>query len=91
MKLFNVSTNQNLLVNMELFGRSFEGEEPGLVTTVPVEFTQVNGSSTYVPVGNNTAIRGRGRSVAVKFSSSSDGYQWRLGDTRLDLRPDGRR
>ena len=36
-------------------------------------------------------VRVRGRQAAVRFESSSLNTGWRLGDTRLDIRPDGRR
>ena len=42
--------------------------------------------------GNNTSLRSRGRSASFKYSNTtSDNFKWRLGDTRLDLRMDGRR
>lgn len=40
---------------------------------------------------NQAHVRVRGRQAAVRFESSSIGAGWRLGDTRLDIRPDGRR
>lgn len=36
-------------------------------------------------------VRVRGRQVAIRFESTSYDTGWRLGDTRLDVRPDGRR
>ena len=48
--------------------------------TVPVEqFT------------NQVNLRLRGRSFAMKISSSDMGVAWRLGSPRVDIRPDGRR
>lgn len=48
--------------------------------TVPVEqFT------------NQVNLRLRGRSFAMKISSSDTGVAWRLGSPRVDIRPDGRR
>jgi len=48
--------------------------------TVPVEqFTQ------------DARVRLRGRSFALRVSSSNTGVGWRLGSPRLDIRPDGRR
>jgi len=49
-----------------------------------------------IPVGTFTEevdIRIRGRSVALKLASISSvpGVSWRLGTSRLDVRPDGRR
>ena len=36
-------------------------------------------------------VRIRGRSVSLRVESNQVGTQWRLGSTRLDMRPDGRR
>ena len=48
--------------------------------TVPVEqFTQ------------DARVRLRGRSFALRVSSSNTGVGWRLGSPRVDIRPDGRR
>jgi len=49
-----------------------------------------------IPVGTFTEevdIRIRGRSIALKLSSTSGlaGVSWRLGTPRIDVRPDGRR
>jgi len=41
--------------------------------------------------GNDVAVRARGRSLSLKVSSNGANFGWRLGVTRLDLRPDGRR
>ena len=38
-----------------------------------------------------TNLRGRARSIAVKFSPDANGYGWRVGSTRINLQPDGRR
>lgn len=49
-------------------------------STVPVEqFTQ------------DARVRLRGRSFALRISSSNTGVGWRLGSPRVDIRPDGRR
>ncbi len=36
-------------------------------------------------------VRMRGRAVSIKVESNQVNTQWRLGTTRIDLRPDGRR
>ena len=36
-------------------------------------------------------VRIRGRQVAFRFESSASGVGWTLGDTRIDIQPDGRR
>lgn len=40
---------------------------------------------------NQLFTRIRGRSISMRFESSQTGIAWRLGDTRLDVRTDGRR
>ena len=52
--------------------------------------TQVTASSTF------TNVRTRSRQLVFRFESDEDastplGYKWRLGDTRLDIQPSGRR
>ena len=46
------------------------------------------GSDAYVRAMH---IRGRARAASLKVSASSTSAQWRLGDVRIDLRPDGSR
>mgnify|MGYP003150492399 CR=1 FL=1 len=40
---------------------------------------------------NKIDTRVRGRSFAIRVSSTNEGTAWRLGTPRIDLRPDGRR
>ena len=50
--------------------------------------------TTSIPVEQYTDqvfIRLRGRSMSIRVESNSLGTAWRLGDPRLDIRPDGRR
>jgi hypothetical protein len=51
----------------------------------------ITGTSSYT--GNNTSVRLRGRTIRVKFYNTSGmtSYLWRLGEIRLDAKPDGRR
>ena len=46
------------------------------------------GSDAYVRAMH---IRGRARAASIKVSSSNRDAQWRLGDIRIETRPDGRR
>jgi hypothetical protein len=46
------------------------------------------GSDDYVRAMH---IRGRARAASLKVSSSNTSSQWRLGDVRIDVRPDGSR
>ena len=48
--------------------------------------------SSVVPMTSSTTyadLRIRGRQVSFKFGSSDVGVGWTLGDTRIDLKPDG--
>ena len=64
-------------------GEDFSNNDSGTATrtaTAPVEtFT------------NQFQIRSRGRSFAMRIESNALGSKWRLGNPRLDMRPDGRR
>jgi hypothetical protein len=46
------------------------------------------GSDAYVRAMH---IRGRARAASLKISASNTSAQWRLGDVRIDVRPDGSR
>ena len=75
---------------------------PGVIIDVTVSLTgqdlttnsttQVTETSTY----NN--VRSRSRQLVFRFESDDDsasnnqlGYKWRLGSTRIDIQPSGRR
>ena len=92
LQIFNAS-GESAQVTISLNGRDFPGQSASQETSTDVDFTVVspNSSSTFTPVNNATSIRGRARSVSMKVASSAVDFQWRLGDTRLDMRPDGRR
>ena len=74
-------------MNIVVKRRNFPGDS--LVTD---STTQITGTSTF------SNIRTRGRQVVFRFESDDDnasvdakGYKWRLGSTRVDLQPSGRR
>jgi len=48
-------------------------------------------SSAITDTTTQDYVRVRGRQIAVRFESTGTNVGWRLGDTRLDIRPDGRR
>ena len=61
-------------------------------TLVTDSTTQVTAASTF------TNLRTRSRQIVFRFESDDDntaldqkGYKWRLGSTRIDLQPSGRR
>ena len=74
---------------------------PGEARSIPVSLTlnptfaagSMGRGATYsLGTGNDTALRSRGRSISFKYSNTlSNNFKWRLGDTRLDLRADGKR
>ncbi|MBF86091.1 MAG: hypothetical protein CL489_16685 [Acidobacteria bacterium] len=92
LQVFNASGG-SAQVTISLNGRDFPGQSASQETSTDVDFTVVspNSGSTFTPVNNATSIRGRARSVSMRVASSAMDFQWRLGDTRLDMRPDGRR
>ena len=47
--------------------------------------------SSVSPQVNQLLVRARGRQAALKYTTSDSGYGWRLGDVRLELKPDGRK
>ena len=43
------------------------------------------------PASTFANTRARSRQAALRISNSSSDYGWRLGDLRLEIRPDGKR
>ena len=58
---------------------------------VPADSDEVTYSSTIMSNTTQKFVRVRGRQMAVKFKSTGTDEKWRLGDSRIDIRPDGRR
>ena len=80
-----VSTNP--VMNIVLKRREFPGQS--LITDSTNQITQ---TTTF------KSVRTRGRQIVLRFKSDDDassvdqkGYKWRVGATRLDLQPSGRR
>ena len=67
-----------------------ESEGISTVTVNPLDVPTTENPTTTGYQGY-TNFRGRTRSVAVRYSATANGYGWRLGATRLNLQPDGRR
>lgn len=82
-------------IGLDIYGRDFPGEASSSVSSNTLSLTFPAGSggngATFTPVGNATAVRARARSLAIRYSSSGTTFQWRIGDSRFDLRPDGKR
>jgi len=85
---FRDSENTAPSVNFTVKVRNFPGAN--FLETVSGSTAQ----SATTPVEqytNQTHLRLRGRSFALRVESTDKGVGWRLGATRLDIRPDGRR
>lgn len=81
------SSSNTPAMNIVLKRRDYLGQDLTTDST-----TQVTGTSTY----NN--VRSRARQLVFRFESDDDdtannqlGYKWRLGSTRIDIQPSGRR
>lgn len=87
-KFVNASgTSPNGAVNIVLKNRNFNGESLSTSSTNQITSTT-----------NQSYVRSRGRQFVLRFESDDDNtasdrkdYKWRLGSTRLDVQPSGRR
>jgi len=57
----------------------------------PLDSLTTLSTSTVTSSTQQSFIRARTRSSAIRVESDGLGYGWRLGDLRFDMRPDGRR
>jgi hypothetical protein len=57
----------------------------------PLDSLTTLSTSTVTSSTQQSFIRARTRSSAIRVESTGTGYGWRLGDLRFDMRPDGRR
>tara|TARA_R100001086_G_scaffold132804_1_gene68972 strand:- start:593 stop:2488 length:1896 start_codon:yes stop_codon:yes gene_type:complete len=83
----DVGTSQNGAVNFVLKRRNFPNETLSTDSTL-----QITASTTY------QSLRSRARQVVVRIESDDDNdlsdrlnYKWKLGSTRMDIQPSGRR
>jgi len=67
-------------MEIKLTPKDFPGSSSGTAVT-----TSVSSSTT------ENRVRLRGRQLSVRLQSSSSDVGWVLGDTRIDIQPDGRR
>ena len=88
MELFNEDCDDDCVITIGVVGRDLPGKSQKAAKSVNVTFT-ADDTSVYTPNFNQTAIRGRARSASIKVSSSAAKFGWRLGELRVDLRPDG--
>ena len=85
--ILEAGTDPTPAINFVLKSRNFNGESLSTSST-----TQVTSTSTFA------SLRSRSRQIALRFESDDDNaesnrknYKWRLGATRLDVTPSGRR
>mgnify|MGYP003146141363 FL=1 len=76
----DVSLNSGGVVDFVLKTRDFPGDT--LAT---------NSTNSILPTTQQSFTRARARQIALRIQSTNLESTWTLGDTRLDLRPDGRR
>lgn len=57
----------------------------------PLESSSVLSTSTITSTTDQSFVRNRTRHAVVRIESDGEGYGWRLGDLRFDMRQDGRR
>ena len=76
----DVAVNSAGSVNYVLKTRNYPGDS---LTT--------NSTSEVVATTQQSFVRSRSRQIALRVESSSLSTAWTLGETRIDLRPDGRR
>ena len=74
------STNNSDTISLTLKGRKYPSETQSVLSTLSI-----------TPSTNFVNTRGRTRQIAVRLENSSGNFSWRLGDTRIDVRSDGRK
>ena len=86
---FRSSTADNPEVDFTITAKNFSGDgTDDSATGTVVRQTLVGGTHDYT---DQLYMRARGRQLALKVESDTEGVKWRLGAPRLDARPDGRR
>ena len=86
----STDTDPSILMTMSM--QDYPGSSYGQTGSDAVTLT--SSSTTTVPFEQFTQkadVRLRGRSMALKVTSSDLGVRWRLGIPRIDVRTDGRR
>ena len=82
-----IRCNNTPAINFLLKSRNFPGD-----TLVTNSTSQITATTRF------KSLRARARQIAVRFASDDDlsatdatGYKWRLGTTRVEIQPSGRR
>lgn len=74
------SSNSNDTVNLTLKGRRYPAETRSTLSTIAL-----------TPSTQFTNTRGRTRQVSVRIENNGGDFGWRLGDSRFDIKTDGRK
>ena len=77
---FLESSNSNDTVNLTLKGRRYPAESRSTLSTISL-----------TPSTQFTNTRGRTRQVSLRIENNAGDFRWRLGDSRFDIRSDGRK
>ena len=89
-QFFGFSENPaDQMITVKLKGNNFPGEIPSELSSTSIDYSVSGGTLT--PVGNSTGVRARAREISIRLESSGNSAGWRLGATRIDAKPDGRR
>lgn len=67
-------------VTVSIKGRDFPGDTLATIAT-----------AACISTTSQVQVRGRARQISLRAESTASGFGWRLGNTRIDARPDGRR
>tara|TARA_Y100000589_G_C27193763_1_gene645846 strand:- start:857 stop:2701 length:1845 start_codon:yes stop_codon:yes gene_type:complete len=74
------SSNSNDTVNLTLKGRRYPAETRSTLSTISL-----------TPSTQFTNTRGRTRQVSLRIENNGGDFGWRLGDSRFDIKTDGRK
>ena len=88
---FNGSTTTDPKVDLTVKANDFPGSD---FTQSDSKTVTRSSTATTVPFEqytNKADVRVRGRAFAIKVDCNTQGVRWRLGNPRVDIRPDGRR
>ena len=88
--------NAFMFMNRIIPDFSFKGSDPVVAMTIkgrdyPLQDSTVLATTTVTQSTTQSEIRARSRHPVIRIESTGEGYGWRLGTLRLDVRQDGRR
>jgi hypothetical protein len=88
--------NSFMFMNRIIPDFSFKGTDPSVSMTIkgkdyPLQDASVLATTTVTSSTGQSVIRARSRHPSIRIESTGEGYGWRLGTLRMDVRQDGRR